>query len=69
MVFSPANEPLTASLVDLIHTGAYVDDSALPPPTVVNLYHERTLVSNLRRLKYLFSAGGCLPPELCDSIY
>ncbi len=40
-VLPPANEPLTAHLIDSIHTHACVDGSALPPSIVVDLYHEK----------------------------
>jgi nucleoside-diphosphate-sugar epimerase len=67
-VLPPANEPLTAHLIDSIHTHACVDGSALPPSIVVDLYHEKKFLSRLGRLKYLLFAGGSLPQEVGDAV-
>lgn len=67
-VLPPANEPLTAHLIDSIHTHARVDGSALPPSIIVDIYHEKAFLSRLGRLKYLLFAGGSLPQEVGDKV-
>lgn len=68
VVLPPSNQPLTASLVDAIHTHANVDGCALPPSILVDIYHDKSMLSRLERLKYIFFAGGPLPPEVGNAV-
>ncbi|KAL8935223.1 MAG: hypothetical protein Q9216_005533, partial [Gyalolechia sp. 2 TL-2023] len=68
VVLPPPNQPLTASLVDAIHTHADVDGCALPPSILVDIYHDKAMLSRLEHLEYIFFAGGPLPPEVGNSV-
>lgn len=68
VVLPPSNELMTAHLIDSVHVNAQVDGSVLPPSILVDLYHEKPLLSRLGRLKYVFFAGGPLPQDVGDGI-
>ncbi|KAL9027102.1 MAG: hypothetical protein Q9196_004324, partial [Gyalolechia fulgens] len=68
VVLPPPNQPLTAHLVDAIHTYAEVDGCALPPSVLVDIYHDKVMLSRLEHLKYIFFAGGPLPPEVGNAV-
>lgn len=68
VVLPPSNQPLTASLVDTVHTHVDVDGCALPPSILVDIYHDKAMLSRLGRLEYIFFAGGPLPPEVGNAI-
>ncbi|KAI4226531.1 MAG: hypothetical protein LQ349_006860, partial [Xanthoria aureola] len=67
-VLPPAVEPITARLIDAIHTQTNVQGSALPPSVLVDLYHESSYLDRLAQLQYIFYAGGSLPNEAGDKI-
>ncbi|KAG7007189.1 non-canonical non-ribosomal peptide synthetase FUB8 [Physcia stellaris] len=68
VVLPPSSELMTAHLIDSVHGNAQVDGSVLPPSILVDLYHEKPLLSRLGRLKYVFYAGGPLPQDVGDGI-
>ncbi|KAI4168740.1 MAG: hypothetical protein LQ343_006176 [Gyalolechia ehrenbergii] len=68
IVLPPPHQPLTASLVDAIHMNVDVDGCALPPSILVDIYHDKAMLSRLEHLKFIFFAGGPLPPEVGNAV-
>ena len=67
-VLPPSGVPLSASIVDQIHTTGNVQGSALPPSILVDLVKEPSFQKNLWPLQYVIYAGGPLPKETGDVI-
>ena len=67
-VLPPAGVPLSASIVDQIHTTGNVQGSALPPSILVDLIKEPSFQKNIWALQYVIYAGGPLPKEIGDVI-
>lgn len=67
-VLPPSGVPLSASVVDQIHTAGDVQGSALPPSILVDLVREPSFQKNLWPLQYVIYAGGPLPKETGDLI-
>jgi len=62
-VLPPSGVPLSASIVDQVHTAGNVQGSALPPSILVDLVREPSFQKNLWLLQYVIYAGGPLPKE------
>ena len=67
-VLPPSGMPLSASIVDQIHTVGNVQGSALPPSILVDLVKEPSFQKNLWALQYVIYAGGPLPEETGNMI-
>lgn len=67
-VLPPSGVPLSAGVVDEIHTAGNVQGTALPPSILVDLVHELSFQKNLCSLQYVIYAGGSLPKEIGDVI-
>ncbi|KAL9595711.1 MAG: hypothetical protein Q9219_006277 [cf. Caloplaca sp. 3 TL-2023] len=68
VILPPTKQPLTAGLVDAIHVHAKADGCALPPSILVDIYHDKSMLSRLSHLKYIFFAGGPLPPDVGKTV-
>ena len=55
-------------MINSIHANARVDGSVLSPSILVDIYHERSFLPKLSRLKYFLFAGGSLPRKVGDQI-
>ena len=67
-VLPPSGMPLSASIVDQIHTVGNVQGSALHPSNLVDLVKEPSFQKNLWELQYVIYAGGPLPEETGNMI-
>ena len=69
-VLPPPNVPLTARLVDKIHSSASanVQGSALLPSIIVDLADDLQSLDRLKHLEYIIYAGGPLPNEIGDQV-
>ncbi|KAL8884758.1 MAG: hypothetical protein Q9192_006773 [Flavoplaca navasiana] len=68
VVLPPANPPLTANLANRINKAVTADGCVLPPSIIVDMYHDKSSLSEPERLKYVCFACGPLPPEVGDRI-
>ena len=65
----PPTEPLTADIVNLVHTYGSVHGSLLSPSIIIDIYKSSEyLVNMLQRLQFIAYVGGTLPKETGDPI-
>ena len=68
MVLPPAHVPLTAELVSSIQANARVDGLIVPPSVLVDVLDDEKMLASLKRLKFIWFAGGSLPQEVGDKL-
>ena len=65
-VLPPANELMTVRLIDSTNINAHINCCILPPSILVDMYHDKSFLEKLGRLKYVFYTDGSLPQEVAD---
>ncbi len=65
----PPSVPMTADIIDKVHTFGNVHGSLLPPSSIVETFSNPEYRSNMtRRLQFVSYVGGTLPREIGDAI-
>lgn len=65
----PPPVPMTADVLDGVHTCGRVDGSLLPPSLLVDIYNNPPYLANMvQRLRFVSYAGGSLPKQIGDLI-
>ena len=67
-VLPPASGPLTADVVNSVHSNAKVRMGLYPPSILVDIAKNPTFLDNLRHLKHVSFGGGPLPKDIGDLI-
>ena len=68
VVLPPAHVPLTAELVSSIQASAQVNGSIVPPSILVDICDDKIMLAGLKRLRFVWFAGGSLPQEVGDEV-
>lgn len=65
----PPPEPLTAEVVDLVHTNGNLHGTLLPPSIIIDIYQNPEYFANMtERLEFVAYVGGVLTKEIGDQI-